>query len=123
MKTIVLLGDTYKVKKSFDSCYCILPTGINVFQINGDGKKTVSFGQEVFNVVMIETGSVIFTLQSESKTRYVSTLSGYFSSSQASLSIIKEAEILEKQIDKLLSERNLLLKKIPTISNKTFKLP
>jgi len=64
MKTINLLGKDYFIKKEYEMAICVCETTASRFDNYEDEK--IKLGQKIYNVKILETGSIIFTISPDS---------------------------------------------------------
>jgi hypothetical protein len=94
LKEITLMGKQHKIQKEFDEAICVYST----YATKTSGKFDdvhLELGEKVYNIKILETSSIIFTLTPESKdylVTYFSQMFGFPSNEQ--ISKIKELEIL-----------------------------
>lgn len=64
-------GNEYKIVEKYEKLICVRPHGVGIFKSNGNNAHDLKFGQIVYNVIIIESGSVIFSLKNNSDERYI----------------------------------------------------
>lgn len=125
-ETITLMGRTMKVEKTFDKVFCNVPTGTRANQIFHPYKHIdVKFNDVFYNFKVLESGSVVFTKEKDSDKYYVNAFGAMFSALKENDSKTEEkvarVKEIEKEVSKLLTERNEILKSIGQCDDRQIK--
>lgn len=101
MKTINLFDKEHTITAEFDCAICVWETIGNNLKTFADTK--IKLGQKIFNVKILESGSIIFTLKPESKTYLVTMFPQMFGfPTEEQINEIKQLEdTISKSQDKI----------------------
>jgi len=100
MKTIKLFDDEMEIVKEVDEAYCVYSTTASNLDTYED--SDVVFGQKVYKIKILKTGSIIFTLTPESEVLHVTAFPQMFGI--ATPEQIDQITNLENKKDKLSDE-------------------
>lgn len=113
MKSLKINGVEYEVVKEFDSAYCIAKYGVECFDLIEEKYSVIKFGQKVFDIKILKSGSVIF-LSDNSKNYKFIKICIYFG--LPSDEEIEEINKLKNISDKALDDINTMLTSISPLS-------
>lgn len=114
MKTINLLDTVHIIINEFESAVCIMIHGINAYNVNKLENVEINFGQQIFNLKLLESGSVIFTINENSEDYIVVTSINMFG--VLSKQNIKEIKRLKKVSNDALIKIQKIFDELTTLS-------